>query len=78
MRINSLELSLVDVPLLLRSYFNATDVTLTNRRSLQDTPAIPSFISNTNHFDLDLRDGKSFDLYMFTGNITNGIVTVNG
>ena len=28
-------------------------------------------------FDLNLCNGKSFDLHMFTGNTANGIVTIN-
>ena len=29
-------------------------------------------------FDRNLHNEKSFDLYMFSGNITTGILTVNG
>ena len=67
------------LPLIPHSYVNGSDMTYKqNRKRLQNAPANSSFKGNTDHFDHDLRNEKSFDLHMFTGNITTGIVTVNG
>ena len=65
------------IPLNRRSFANESDVTHTNRRSLEDTPATPVSKAIPTTFGLKLRNGKSSDLHMFNGSIANGIVTVN-
>ena len=67
------------VPLLPHSYVNESDVTYIQivevYKIAQPTPASQATLTT---FDLNLPNKKSFDLHMFTNNIKNGIVTVNG